>query len=48
MSAESQMPPAPSHKIPELALASSWAPAYGATIPAKRPKQESIPLTLPR
>lgn len=46
--AESHIPPAPNHKIPELLSARNCAPAYGATIPAIRPRQDNIPLTLPR
>jgi hypothetical protein len=47
-SADSQIPPAPNHRMPELFDSSNCEPAYGATIPAIRPKHDSIPLTLPR
>ena len=62
--AATQIPPAPSHKIPMDLPSSklcplidklitstprkSYSPAIGATIPATRPKQDSIPLADPR
>jgi hypothetical protein len=46
--AANQIPPAPNQRIPELFACRYDAPANGATIPAKRPIQESIPLMLPR
>jgi hypothetical protein len=48
MKADTQMPPAPSHKIPVLPSAKNFCPAKGATIPAIRPRQDNIPLALAR